>query len=57
MVRNVVDGAAKGIDFEHRPALGARQNAHGKVKRAARGARRRFNRNIPICSHGSVHAS
>ena len=37
IVGNVVDGAAKRIDFEHRLALGARQNAHAGIKRAAGG--------------------
>jgi len=35
-VGDVVDLAAKGIDFEHGLALRARQNAHRVVKRAAR---------------------
>ncbi len=36
IVGDVVDGAAERIDFEHRLALGARQNPHPGIERAAR---------------------
>src|SRR6516164_4092506 len=39
IVGNIVDGAAERIYFEHRLALGARQNAHAVIERAAHGAR------------------
>src|SRR5262249_4772255 len=35
-IRDVVDLAAKGIDFEHRLALRARQYAHRVIERATR---------------------
>ncbi len=35
IVGDIVHRAAEGIDFEHRVALGARQNPHGGVERAA----------------------
>ena len=38
IVGDVVDGAAERIDFEHRLALRARQNAHAQIERAAGGA-------------------
>ena len=38
IVGNVVDGAAERVDLEHGVALGARQDAHPVIERAARGA-------------------
>ena len=38
VVGDVVDGAAERIDFEHRLALRARQDAHAGIERAAGGA-------------------
>ena len=40
IIGDVVDGAAERIDFKHRLALGARQDAHRGVERAARSALR-----------------
>jgi len=42
IVGDVIDGAAEGVDFEHRLALRARQNPHAGIERAAGGARRRL---------------
>ena len=41
VVGDVVDGAAEGVDRVHRLALGARQDAHGEIERAAGGRQRR----------------
>jgi len=38
IVGDIVDGAAERIDFKHRLALLARQDAHAGIKRTARGA-------------------
>ena len=37
-VRDIVDGAAKGVNFKHRLAARARQNPHRRIERAAAGA-------------------
>src|SRR5208337_4685126 len=43
-VRDVIDGAAEGIDFKHRLAARARKNSHRRIEGAAARARGRLGR-------------